>query len=39
MKLIQGRGVSAGVAMGPLYFYRRAKAEIKACTAGAAGGR
>ena len=28
MILIQGKGVSAGVAMGPLYFYQRAKATI-----------
>ena len=26
---IQGKGVSAGIGMGPLYFYRRAKTEIK----------
>ena len=25
---IQGKGVSSGVAVGPLYFYRRAKSEI-----------
>ncbi len=25
---IQGKGVSTGVALGPLYFYKRAKAEI-----------
>ena len=25
---IQGKGVSTGVAVGPLYFYRRAKSEI-----------
>ena len=29
MITIQGKGVSTGVAMGPLYFYQRAKAEIK----------
>jgi len=29
MITIQGKGVSAGIGMGPLYFYRRAKAEIK----------
>lgn len=28
MILIQGKGVSAGVAVGPLYFYRRASHEI-----------
>ncbi len=28
MITIQGKGVSAGVASGPLYFYRRAKTEI-----------
>ena len=28
MILIQGKGVSTGVAAGPLYFYQRAKAEI-----------
>jgi len=28
MILVQGKGVSTGVAMGPLYFYQRAKAEI-----------
>lgn len=29
MIAIQGKGVSAGIGMGPLYFYRRAKTEIK----------
>ena len=29
MITIQGKGVSTGIAMGPLYFYRRAKIEIK----------
>jgi len=29
MRLIQGKGVSAGVAMGPLYFYRRTAAEAR----------
>ena len=29
MITIQGKGVSAGISMGPLYFYRRAKTEIK----------
>ncbi|MBR3560889.1 MAG: phosphoenolpyruvate--protein phosphotransferase [Oscillospiraceae bacterium] len=29
---IQGKGVSAGVAAGPLYFYQRAKAEITRTT-------
>ena len=29
MITIQGKGVSAGVGVGPLYFYRRATAEIK----------
>ena len=29
MITIQGKGVSAGIGMGPLYFYRRAKAEVK----------
>ena len=29
MITIQGKGVSAGIGMGPLYFYRRNKAEIK----------
>ena len=29
MITIQGKGVSTGIAMGPLYFYRRAKTEIK----------
>ena len=26
---IQGKGVSAGVAMGPLYYYQRAKSVIR----------
>ena len=29
MITIQGKGVSVGIGMGPLYFYRRATAEIK----------
>ena len=29
MITIQGKGVSTGIGMGPLYFYRRASAEIK----------
>ena len=29
MITIQGKGVSAGIGMGPLYFYRRATADIK----------
>ena len=29
MITIQGKGVSTGIGMGPLYFYRRTKAEIK----------
>ena len=29
MITIQGKGVSAGIGMGPLYFYQRAKTEIK----------
>ena len=29
MITIQGKGVSTGIGMGPLYFYRRAKAEVK----------
>lgn len=29
MIAIRGKGVSAGIGMGPLYFYRRAKTEIK----------
>ena len=29
MITIQGKGVSAGIGMGPLYFYRRVKTEIK----------
>ena len=33
MITIQGKGVSAGVGVGPLYFYRRATAEIKRYTA------
>ena len=28
MILIQGKGVSNGVAIGPLYYYQRAKATI-----------
>ena len=32
MITIQGKGVSAGVGVGPLYFYRRATAEIKCYT-------
>ena len=28
MILIQGKGVSTGVAVGPLYFYQRASAEL-----------
>ena len=32
MITIQGKGVSTGIAMGPLYFYRRAKTEIKRFT-------
>ena len=32
MITIQGKGVSTGIAMGPLYFYRRAKTEIKRYT-------
>ena len=28
MITIQGKGVSAGIGMGPLYFYRRASAEV-----------
>ena len=32
MITIQGKGVSAGIGMGPLYFYRRAKIEIKQYT-------
>ena len=32
MITIQGKGVSAGIGMGPLYFYRRAKTEIKTYT-------
>ena len=32
MITIQGKGVSSGIGMGPLYFYRRAKAEIKRYT-------
>ena len=32
MITIQGKGVSAGVGVGPLYFYRRATAEIKRYT-------
>ena len=29
MITIQGKGVSSGIGMGPLYFYRRTKVEIK----------
>ena len=32
MITIQGKGVSAGIGMGPLYFYRRTKTEIKTYT-------
>ena len=32
MITIQGKGVSTGIAMGPLYFYRRAKTEINRYT-------
>ena len=32
MITIQGKGVSAGVGVGPLYYYRRATAEIKRYT-------
>ena len=32
MITIQGKGVSTGIGMGPLYFYRRAKIEIKCYT-------
>ena len=32
MITIQGKGVSAGIGMGPLYFYRRTKVEIKTYT-------
>ena len=32
MITIQGKGVSNGIGMGPLYFYRRAKTEIKRYT-------
>ena len=28
MILIQGKGVSTGVAIGPLYFYQRAKSTV-----------
>ena len=28
MILVQGKGVSTGVAIGPLYFYQRAKNTI-----------
>ena len=28
MILVQGKGVSTGVAIGPLYFYQRAKSTI-----------
>ena len=33
MILIQGKGVSKGVAKGPLYFYQRPNAEIPHYTA------
>ena len=29
MITIQGKGVSTGVGVGPLYFYRRATTELK----------
>ena len=29
MILIQGKGVSTGVAIGPLYYYQRAKSTIR----------
>ena len=29
MITIQGKGVSSGIGMGPLYFFRRTKIEIK----------
>lgn len=29
MITIQGKGVSAGVSIGPLYFYRRASTEVE----------
>ncbi len=32
MITIQGKGVSTGIGMGPLYFYRRAKTEVKVYT-------
>ncbi len=32
MITIQGKGVSTGIGMGPLYFYRRTKMEIKTYT-------
>ncbi len=32
MITIQGKGVSSGIGMGPLYFYRRTKTEIKTTT-------
>ncbi|MBQ4601027.1 MAG: phosphoenolpyruvate--protein phosphotransferase [Oscillospiraceae bacterium] len=32
MITIQGKGVSTGIGMGPLYFYRRAKTELKRYT-------
>ena len=32
MITIQGKGVSTGIGMGPLYFYRRAKTEVKTYT-------
>ena len=33
MILIQGKGVSNGVAIGPLYYYQRAKAADESLTA------
>ena len=32
MVTIQGKGVSAGVAIGPLYFYRRTSSSIRRYT-------
>ena len=32
MITIQGKGASTGVAIGPLYFYQRAKSEIARVT-------
>ena len=31
MILVQGKGVSTGIAMGPLYFWQRAKTGIARC--------